>query len=1037
LASIVLLSFLLSLGVLALPRPLDLRFDRQPDPAYVAGIDIEVTAAGGTVGRPGARNEIRLRTGPRPHLVRLHVAGDTPGQRVDVHVADTEMHATLSGKWEWLVLPVRVPPTRQPLRIRVRLPDGDAGATRLPVRVAAVEAVAGGRRALSPAGLKLAGWLALLLASSCVAAWLLAADSGALPGRGRGPWQAAVSALPPLASTAAVALGPPGLLWLIPGMATAAAALLFYLVALRHARQAEWHLDEVWRADRRRMGWFAVVAAVILAGFFSEAIFTGRVLSQADTLFRFYPWAAYAPAGFVHPGNPLLGDIPQIFHPWMISVRSALRDGDLPTWTPYMFGGHPLLGAAQSAVFSPFTLVGLLLPMPGATVWMAWARLFVAGLGMFVFLRGTGCRWPAAWLGGLLFLLNPFSVVWLEHPESAAMAWMPWLLWAGQRAATGGGRETAVLALAVALELTAGHPETSLKLFVFTGVYALACVWWTRREGASVRRAGQVVGAHLLGALVLAIQLLPFADYLLQSVVFSDRSATLQNPFTVPPVTVITALVPEFFGRMPGYSFNFDLTRTNPCEMQAYPGIVTWILAALAIVMARGERRVRFFATAGLLAALVMYGVPGFYHLASWLPLLRVTVLGRFGLVVITCAIVLAAFGLDALLRIGERETARRRLAALTARLATVGIVAAIVAALIWFWPALAGVRLVTITVVACAAALGFAVTGGYLVQGLAARSIPASVAFPALLAVSVADLFLSGYGFHPAIPARQVFPVLPEIARLQAETTPFRVGGWGSAFAPNAAQGYGLQDFRGYDGIWPRRYNDLLREAFGNEQPFQTAGDERAFRLLDLLNVRYVFATPEDHLPAGRFTRLPWGRAPLYRNEHSFPRAFLVGAFVVASADEALNLVRRPGLDLSKVVVLEQDLPAAARPSPASANHDSVRFSRYDDRAVAISVLAGDRRILVLGDRHDPGWTVTVDGEPAPLLRANYALRAVAVPQGRHEIVFKYEPRSVRVGAWISLAAFLVVLALALAGKTAASISSAERPEKEKEYVS
>ena len=68
----------------------------------------------------------------------------------------------------------------------------------------------------------------------------------------------------------------------------------------------------------------------------------------------------------------------------------------------------------------------------------------------------------------------------------------------------------------------------------------------------------------------------------------------------------------------------------------------------------------------------------------------------------------------------------------------------------------------------------------------------------------------------------------------------------------------------------------------------------------------------------------------------------------------------------------------------------------------------------VVLVDTWDPGWQATVDGEPATVLRANLALRAVAVPAGEHLVEMRYRPRSVLVGAGFSGVATALLLGLA-----------------------
>jgi uncharacterized membrane protein YfhO len=64
----------------------------------------------------------------------------------------------------------------------------------------------------------------------------------------------------------------------------------------------------------------------------------------------------------------------------------------------------------------------------------------------------------------------------------------------------------------------------------------------------------------------------------------------------------------------------------------------------------------------------------------------------------------------------------------------------------------------------------------------------------------------------------------------------------------------------------------------------------------------------------------------------------------------------------------------------------------------------------VVLVETYDPGWRATVDGAPAPLLRANGAFRAVHVPAGSHVVEFLYRPSSVLVGGAVSLTALLAL---------------------------
>jgi uncharacterized membrane protein YfhO len=64
----------------------------------------------------------------------------------------------------------------------------------------------------------------------------------------------------------------------------------------------------------------------------------------------------------------------------------------------------------------------------------------------------------------------------------------------------------------------------------------------------------------------------------------------------------------------------------------------------------------------------------------------------------------------------------------------------------------------------------------------------------------------------------------------------------------------------------------------------------------------------------------------------------------------------------------------------------------------------------VVLLDRFDPNWQAAVDGQPATILRANHLMRAVRAPEGTHQIRFTYEPRGLKSGLVISLAAIMLL---------------------------
>jgi uncharacterized membrane protein YfhO len=86
-----------------------------------------------------------------------------------------------------------------------------------------------------------------------------------------------------------------------------------------------------------------------------------------------------------------------------------------------------------------------------------------------------------------------------------------------------------------------------------------------------------------------------------------------------------------------------------------------------------------------------------------------------------------------------------------------------------------------------------------------------------------------------------------------------------------------------------------------------------------------------------------------------------------------------------------------------------------YEPERVVVHADIQSPAFLVLTDTYDAGWRVSVDGREAPLLRADYAFRAVALGPGSHRVEFLYQPLMVRVGLLLGLFALLGTAALVL----------------------
>ncbi len=151
---------------------------------------------------------------------------------------------------------------------------------------------------------------------------------------------------------------------------------------------------------------------------------------------------------------------------------------------------------------------------------------------------------------------------------------------------------------------------------------------------------------------------------------------------------------------------------------------------------------------------------------------------------------------------------------------------------------------------------------------------------------------------------------------------------------------------------------------------------------------------------------------AVVYENPDALPRAFVVYRSRLVPDDEAaLALLDDPAFDPWNEVLLASGAPIFG-PETGGPAH----ITELEPERVVIEVDAVAPGYVVLLDSYYPGWLAWVDGQPAPIRRANVLFRAVPVTPGHHTIEMRYAPRSLALGARVSLAAvFAVGLVLVL----------------------
>ncbi|MEX0822330.1 MAG: YfhO family protein [Rhodothermales bacterium] len=230
-----------------------------------------------------------------------------------------------------------------------------------------------------------------------------------------------------------------------------------------------------------------------------------------------------------------------------------------------------------------------------------------------------------------------------------------------------------------------------------------------------------------------------------------------------------------------------------------------------------------------------------------------------------------------------------------------------------------------------------------------------------------------------------------------------------GSPFQ-NARPSYHYESIGGYHGAKLRLIQEYIDELFVD--PATGGPNENA---LDLLNTRYVIA--RGALP-GTEVVYQSEQTGMYvlENPDALPRAFLVGEIEMADGPEAAyERLRGADFDPRRTAVLYEsvDIDPVPIDSSSTARVDMVSYAPDE---IVLDAETDAPRLLILSEMFYPaGWDATVDGEDAPIYRANHLLRAVPVPEGSHRVELRFDPSSHRIGVRISAVSTVFVYGLTL----------------------
>ncbi len=746
--------------------------------------------------------------------------------------------------------------------------------------------------------------------------------------------------------------------------------------------------------------------------------------------------------------------------------------GEEALWTNSMFSGMPgylitvkwgngILGKLQIAV-------SFGLPHPVRIVYLSF-------LCFYILLISFGVRPYLAIAGALAFGLSSYNIIGIaagHNSRIAAVAFMPLVL-AGIRTVFKGKHLLGftLTALAVALELRAGHLQITYYLFLMIGAYGISELTVAIKNqtlAPFLKQSGILVAAGLLGLATFIGSLLSTMEYSkysirgkseLSQVATGENKDGLTKDYAFEYSQRIFEPMTLFFENFMGGSSRQKLALDSETgkfmlkqgaskaqveqQLQAMPaywgqqsysapyymGAIILFLVVLAIITLPKQYTI-WMMIVTTLGIMLIWGssFSSFnYFMFDYFPGYNKFRSVTFAIIIPILAMNLLSFiGLEKFLQLEWNNKTKKQLGIAVGSTAGFAILLWLFAGLInysgavdaqlpeWLVAPLKADRQSLLKGSALATFFMIAIFG-VAIFATFTKKIKPSVLYLTLSFLMLIDLWstdkklLNDSNFKRS-PARTFFQKTDaDKLILSDKALDFRVFNLQNPWN-EARTSYYHKSIGGYHGAKIRRYQDLISSGLTTEhQEIITnlrAGstDFSNQGVLNMLNTRYFVAGP--------------GKDAVIYNEHANGNAWFV---------QSIEQVETPDEELAKTLEIDTKTTAVIDQSKFNLNNialgynGTITLTDYKpNHLIYTSSNEADGLAVFSEIYYKDGWKATIDGKEVPILRANYVLRALEIPAGKHTIEFEFKPSIygwanpvMMAGSWIIILLIIGTLAV------------------------
>ncbi len=278
-------------------------------------------------------------------------------------------------------------------------------------------------------------------------------------------------------------------------------------------------------------------------------------------------------------------------------------------------------------------------------------------------------------------------------------------------------------------------------------------------------------------------------------------------------------------------------------------------------------------------------------------------------------------------------------------------------------------------------------------------------VFYPMVILLVVFDMFgvdkryFNNDNFVSKSDAEAVFAPTPLDEQILQDKSIYRVydGVSTQGITNDATASYFHKSLGGYHGAKLRRYNEVIENQFSK-------GNMAVF---DMLNTKYFMQAPQQQ----------GGQPSVQQNPNAVGNAWFVKEFkIVKNADEEMKALDK--FNPKQTAFIDQRFSDQVNNLKIAfdSTANSIKLTDYKLNLMTYESIAKTEQLAIFSEIYYRGnldWKAYIDGVYKPHLRANYILRGMVVPAGKHKIEFKFEPETVAKGNTVDLIASILMVGL------------------------